>query len=626
MLEELQRPLNGSRRAFPGRHASICLAAILIAALSLTPIFGRAPGLTLAFSLVWLIKRRWTLSRALLIFAAFALLHTQGTGWLQALSAAVVFLVAHGLRKWVRQSADVTILASCIVFPILIIAGWVPLVEALRSAAGFALGAAAADLAIAAGERGQRPSPGGKTYDFFPVAALAAIINILSILLLDTLVGLLAGSVDEKTALSYAFIGERLTLPAFFTMALLLQLYSRWLSRALEPSADDASIRPLQMADMAGSGVATNAGAATDGEGPPDAVAEPAGTPTLRSITALTLDEIAGRLEFYEGTPSNARSLQIHVDDIRRVLESADRGDTILTFRAMAGSDFEPMLLAMTGRAGKWRWESGILLLHGQQRHYSIALAQRARHADLGARVMAIAHELRQPLFTIAVAAESQRLLLVRADESNRSMGQLTERIERITEQVSRATTIIEQVLNYGRASASKAAELDVADTLRRSCAFLAPMLEERAIELDFAIENGWHCTFMSPVELEQVFVNALQNAADSIVSRRHGGWTGTGCIRCSVVTCNGLISCDIADNGAGVSPHHAEAAFDAFFSTKADEGTGLGLFITREIILRAGGGISLRPSSEGGALLAIQLPATTHVAQMSARASRIVN
>lgn len=626
MLEAFQHFVSGSRRTFPGRPASIGLAAILIAALSLTPIFARAPGLTLAFFLIWLIKRRWALSRALLIFAAFALLHAQGTGWLQALTAAVVFLVAHGLRKWVRQSADATILASCMAFPIVIIAGWAPLEEALRWAAGFALGAAAADLAIAAHAQGNRPSPGGKTQDFFPVAALAAIINILSIIILDILVGLLASSVDEKIALTFAFIGERLTLPAFLIMALLLQLYSRWLSRALGECAGNAPTWFLQTPDATGSAVTKDAEPAIYGEGGPGAVAETSGTPTLRSLAALTLDEIAGKFDFFEGTPSNAHSLQIHADDVRRVIESADRGDTILTFRAMAGSDFEPMLLAMTGRAGKWRWESGILLLQGQQRHYSVALAQRARHADLGARVMAIVHELRQPLFTIAVAAESQRLLLARAEEPSRSTGQLTERIERIAEQVSRATTIIEQVLNYGRASAGEAVELDLADTLRRSCAFLAPMLEEHAIELEFAIENGWHCTFMPPVELEQVFVNALQNAADSIVSRRRGGWTGTGCIKCSVATCNGLISCVIADNGAGISPHHVEAAFDAFFSTKADEGTGLGLFITREIILRAGGRVSLRPSSEGGALLAIQLPATTNVAQMSARASRIVN
>jgi len=509
MFERVQHVLSGIRPAFPGRGASICLAAILIAALSLTPLFDRAPTLTLALFAAWLIKRPW----ALLIFVAFAILHGQWAGGFQALTAACVFLVAHGLRRWVRQFCDATVLASCIALPIVIIAGWAPLEEMLRWTASFALGAAMADLAAAAAAHGKRTLPSGVTANVLPIAALAAIINIMTIAILDIVVSPLARSADTNLPFTLGFVGDRLTLPAFLILAFLLQLYSRRLSRALEEKAGDA-------------------------------------------LTGLP--------------------------------QTSD----------------EP----------------------GREAAPSMALAQRARHADLGARIMTIAHELRQPLFTIAVAAESQRLMLARAAETRPSTDQLAERTECIAEQVSRATAIIEQILDYGRTNAKAASELDVAESLRRSCAFLAPTFEEQAIELVFSIENGWHCTIMSPVELEQVFVNALQNATDSIISRRRAGWTGTGRITCSVASCDGLISCIIEDNGAGVSKRHAEAAFDAFFSTKADEGTGLGLFITREIVLRAGGSVSLRPSPGKGAHLAIELPAANTAAQMSSRASRIAN
>ena len=625
MLERFQHLTGGNLAALPGRRASICLAVILIATLSLTPIFGRAPAATLVFFLAWLLKRHWALPRMLLIFAAFALAHMHWAGGLQALAAACVFLVAHGLRKWVRQSADATLLACCLIFPVILVAGWAPLEEALRWAAGFALGAAVADLAVAAALQDKRISPDGETAYLAPIAALAAIINILTIVILDIMVGALARSVDDKLALTFAFMGERLTLPAFLILALLLQLYSRQLARALEARAEVTPASLLPGENAAGNAVAQDSGSVAYEENR-GALVDASGTPAFRSISGICFDAHAGRLVFCEDAASHPGSLQIHPADASRVIESVGRGDTILTFRARTGPDFEPMLLAMSCRTGKWRWESGILLHRGDQRHYSMALAQRARHADLGARIMTIAHELRQPLFTISVAAESQRLMLARADRSDRSTGQIAERAERIAEQVIRATAIIEQILSYGRTSANSEAELDVAETLRRSCAFLAPLLEERAIELDFSIEDGRHCTIMSPVELEQVFVNALQNAADSIVSRRREGWTGTGRITCSVATCDGLVSCIIADNGAGVSPRHAEAAFNAFFSTKADEGTGLGLFITREIILRAGGNVSLRPSLHEGALLAIELPATGHADQMSSRASRIVN
>lgn len=617
MLEGIQRFLTGSHAAFPGRRTALSLATILIATLCLTPIFGQAPALTLAFFSAGLLKRRW----AVLIFAAFAIVHAQWVGWFQAVTAACVFLVAHGLRKWVRQPSDATILASCLTFPIVIVAGWAPLGEALRWAAAFVLGTALADLAVAAAARGNRAFPRDATLAMRPVAALTAIINILTVIILDLLARPLPRPVDET--LAFTFIDERLTLPALLILTLVLQFYSRQLSHLLEGKPDDepTSSRP----HVAGSAVPHVTGAATYDGDRTGVFAQAPGMPNLRSISRLSFDAQAGRLDFSEGTAAtSANSLQIHIDDVSRVIESVDRGDTILRFQANIGSDLEPMLLAMTGRTGKWHWESGILLHHNHQWRHSIALARRARHAELGARVMTIAHELRQPLCTIAVAAENQRLILANA-APGKSAGQLAERIERITEQVNRATTIIEQILNYGRTSASTAAEVDVAETLRRCCGFLAPIFEEHAIELDFSIENGWHGTIMPPVELEQVFVNALQNAVDSIVSRRHAGWTEAGRITCSVVTCDGFISCIIADNGAGLSECHAGSAFDAFFSTKAEEGTGLGLFISREIILRAGGQVSLRPSSEG-ALLAIQLPATTNIAQMSARASRIVN
>ena len=68
-----------------------------------------------------------------------------------------------------------------------------------------------------------------------------------------------------------------------------------------------------------------------------------------------------------------------------------------------------------------------------------------------------------------------------------------------------------------------------------------------------------------------------------------------------------------IEDDGPGVSPEHTGRIFDPFFTTKKDVGTGLGLWVTHEIVTRHGGSIQIRPSSAGkglgGAAFVVHFP-----------------
>jgi len=73
-----------------------------------------------------------------------------------------------------------------------------------------------------------------------------------------------------------------------------------------------------------------------------------------------------------------------------------------------------------------------------------------------------------------------------------------------------------------------------------------------------------------------------------------------------------------IADNGGGLSLSHPEAAFDAFMTTKdSDRGTGLGLYISRQIVMEIGGKIAItsREEPEQGAIVTIDFPGFVVVA-----------
>jgi PAS domain S-box-containing protein len=112
--------------------------------------------------------------------------------------------------------------------------------------------------------------------------------------------------------------------------------------------------------------------------------------------------------------------------------------------------------------------------------------------------------------------------------------------------------------------------------------------------------------------ELKQAFSNILANAMDaagpdgSIVIDAH----------CLTPTSNGTVEVVIADSGTGIAPDLIERVFEPFFTTKKDVGTGLGLWVTKQIIERHGGTIAIRPANgyDGfkGAAFVLHLPFAT--------------
>ncbi len=99
--------------------------------------------------------------------------------------------------------------------------------------------------------------------------------------------------------------------------------------------------------------------------------------------------------------------------------------------------------------------------------------------------------------------------------------------------------------------------------------------------------------------ELRQVFSNVVANAIDA------AGESGTIAVSSRPIPGgeSGMIEVVIADSGTGVSAEHLDHIFEPFFTTKKDVGTGLGLWVTKEIIERHGGNIRVSPANGHGGL-----------------------
>jgi signal transduction histidine kinase len=100
--------------------------------------------------------------------------------------------------------------------------------------------------------------------------------------------------------------------------------------------------------------------------------------------------------------------------------------------------------------------------------------------------------------------------------------------------------------------------------------------------------------------QLNQVFLNLLDNALRS----------GSDSIRVRVVDDGDVLRISVADNGPGVPPEDAIRIFDPFFTKRADgTGTGLGLFLSRQIVEEFGGSLHLKNEPGGGARFDIRIP-----------------
>lgn len=234
-------------------------------------------------------------------------------------------------------------------------------------------------------------------------------------------------------------------------------------------------------------------------------------------------------------------------------------------------------------------------------------LLHQARLIDLGATASMILHELRQPLFTIGLAAENGLAVLTNVE--GEAAAAAAKKFQRITTQVDRMMTIIPRLLAYSRPADDPASLTSVHAAIDAATTLMSPVARDADIRLVVdtqAVRDAW--VQMNQTYLEQVIVNALRNAFDACgaIARERGQRE----VRV-VATCgSGRVTVDVEDTGPGLAPEAAKHAFDAFYTTKdVGKGTGLGLHICRLIVARAGGTATLCNRDGGGARFRTTLP-----------------
>jgi signal transduction histidine kinase len=120
--------------------------------------------------------------------------------------------------------------------------------------------------------------------------------------------------------------------------------------------------------------------------------------------------------------------------------------------------------------------------------------------------------------------------------------------------------------------------------------------------------------------ELRQVISNLITNAIEAVAE---GGRILVGC-RSAGSGKDSEVEIVVADDGHGIKPGDLSRIFEPFFTTKPGTGTGLGLWVAKEIVERHGGRIEVVPRADGepGAEFSILLPGSSNLSKVAAAAT----
>ena len=207
------------------------------------------------------------------------------------------------------------------------------------------------------------------------------------------------------------------------------------------------------------------------------------------------------------------------------------------------------------------------------------ALIRSEKLAAMGRLASTIAHEVNNPL-----EAVTNLLYLARRDESLRP--DTDDHLAVAERELARIAEITRLTLGFIRTSATRRT-MEIAEGVEDVIALFRHRLEMRNVDIDLRFEPGV-AILIAPQELRQIATNLISNALDA-ASPPHA----RVCIRvdrqqdCAVLL--------IEDNGSGIAETHLARIFDPFFSTKDDTGTGIGLWVTRELVEKNDGHISVR-------------------------------
>jgi two-component system NtrC family sensor kinase len=224
-------------------------------------------------------------------------------------------------------------------------------------------------------------------------------------------------------------------------------------------------------------------------------------------------------------------------------------------------------------------------------------LVQSKKLASLGTMLAGVAHEVNNPLSNISSSCE---ILLEELGESDLEWQKSI--LKKVLEQVDKARGIVLNLLEFSRNKEFYKESFNLKDLLEKTLGLLHGQIPA-GVKIVKEIDDNLRI-YADKQRMQQAFMNIISNAVQSIETE------GQVTIRANKYR-DGIVDVVIKDTGKGIKEENLSKIFDPFFTTKdVGQGTGLGLFITHDIIVRHNGTIKAKSALGTGTTFTIRLPA----------------
>src|SRR5207248_1980085 len=222
---------------------------------------------------------------------------------------------------------------------------------------------------------------------------------------------------------------------------------------------------------------------------------------------------------------------------------------------------------------------------------------EQGRFAAAGELLAGVAHEVNNPLMAIAAHAENRLADAALQGEERNEMAQ-------ILRQARRATKLLRGLLRFVRATEREVTRVNLNDVVRGALDLVSFRFGVDEIVVGGHLDPNLPAVEGDAIKLEQVVVNLLSNAIDALHAVKPPRQLA---VDTWVENARALVA--VTDNGKGVAPEISARLFRPFATTKGRRGTGLGLYISRQIAREAGGELILATAPGSGARFVLSLP-----------------
>ena len=224
-------------------------------------------------------------------------------------------------------------------------------------------------------------------------------------------------------------------------------------------------------------------------------------------------------------------------------------------------------------------------------------LARSEKHAAVGKLAAGVAHEINNPLTGVLTFAEE---LLEDTPEDDPAH----EDLKVIMRETLRCRQIVRDLLDFSRQTKSNQQTTGIGPIIQRAVSLVEKQATFHDIRIDLHIAKHRLQVKVDPNQIQQVILNLIINARDAMQGK------GVIEVRSSEKPYTGRVEVEVIDKGCGISEEVRDTIFEPFYSTKGEQGNGLGLPAVRSIIDQHDGEITVESMVGEGSTFRISLPA----------------